>query len=160
MPSRALAATLMFLAVPLLAKTPAPARNAEAEILENHERDRQDHLRGDAADLASRLPAEYISVTNGKLTHETREATLKKFQEYFAGRKHRAWEDLEAPVVRVAPGGEMAWAIFRVRSRYRDVKPDGTQQDGEFICAWTSTYEKRDGQWWMTSVTSTFEPER
>ena len=129
-----------------------------AEILRSHEMDRQDHLRGDAAHLASRLPAEYISVADGKLTHETRASTLKKFREYFAGRKHRAWEDVEPPVVEVGPSGEMAWAIFRVRSRFTDTRPDGSHEDGEFVCAWTSTYEKRDGQWRMTSVTSTFEP--
>jgi len=61
-------------------------------------------------------------------------------------------------VVHVSPSGDMAWAIFRVRSRYTDIKPDGTKQDDEFVCAWISTYEKRDGRWLMTSVTSTFEP--
>ena len=155
---------LLFLAVPLLAtllsnRPAAEPSESVQEILRSHERDREDHLRGDAADLTSRLPAEYISVADGKLKHLTREGTLKQFQEYFASRKHRAWEDLEPPVVHVAPSGEMAWAIFRVRSRYTDVKPDGSRQDGEFVCAWTSTYEKRDGKWWMTSVTSTFEPD-
>jgi len=156
MPLRSFASALI-LSVLLVLRGSTPAPDAESEIRLNHERDRQDHLHGDAADLASRLPAEYISVANGKLTHETREGTLKKFQEYFAGRKHRAWEDVEPPLVQVAPGGEMAWAIFRVRSQYTDVKPDGSKQDGEFVCAWTSTYEKRHGKWWMTSVTSTFE---
>jgi len=129
-----------------------------AEILQNHERDRGDHLRGDAADLASRLPEEYVSVADGKLKRETRESTLKQFQSYFANRKHRAWDDLEPPAVRVSPSGDTAWAIFRVRSQYTDTKPDGSKQDGEFVCAWTSTYEKRGGRWLMTSVTSTFEP--
>lgn len=137
-----------------------PNSDGIAEILHSHEMDREDHLRGDATHLASRLPAEYISVAEGKLKHLTREDTLKQFQQYFAGRKHRAWEDLEPPVVQVAPSGDMAWAIFRVRSRYTDLQPDGSRQDGEFVCAWTSTYEKRDGQWWMTSVTSTFESQR
>jgi len=131
--------------------------DAAGQILSQHERDRADHLRGDAADLASRLPDEYISVADGKLTRETREATLKKFQEYLAHRKHKAWDDLEPPVVHVSPSGDMAWAVFRVRSQYVDTKPDGSQAPGEFVCAWTSTYEKRDGRWFMTSVTSTFE---
>jgi ketosteroid isomerase-like protein len=159
MSSRVLVAALPLLALFASNSPKTEPSGAVAEILRSHEMDREDHLRGDAAHLASRLPPEYISVADGKLKRETREATLKQFQDYFTGRKHRAWEDVEPPVVHVAPSGDMAWAIFRVRSRYTDTKPDGSRQDGEFVCAWTSTYEKSDGQWWMTSVTSTFEPQ-
>ena len=136
----------------------APAEQAKAEILRIHEQDRADHLRGDAADLTSRHAPEFVSVADGRLTRGTPEGARKEMQEYFGSRKHRAWEDLEPPVVHVSPHGDMAWAIYRVRSRYTESKADGSQQDGEFVCAWTSTYEKRDGRWLMTSVTSTFAP--
>lgn len=128
-----------------------------AEILAIHERDRDDHMRGDFADLASRHAVEFVSVADGKVARSTREEALRDMRGYFGSRKHRAWEDLEPPVVHVSPRGDMAWAVYRVRSRYTETKPDGTGQDGEFVCAWTSTYEKRDGRWLMTSVTSTFE---
>jgi dienelactone hydrolase len=130
------------------------------EIIRIHELDRADHMRGDADDLASRHAADFVSVAGGKTTHQTREEALAHMREYFGSRTHKAWEDVEAPVVRVSPRGDMAWAIYRVHSRYTEKKQDGTQQDGEFVCAWTSTYEKRDGKWLMTSVTSTFEGKR
>jgi hypothetical protein len=155
----ALAALPLFAAFFSLSSRNSPP-DPKSEILSQHERDRADHLRGDAADLASRLPEEYISVADGKLKHETRTATVKQFQEYFANRKHKAWDDVEPPVVHVSPRGDMAWAIFRVRSQYIDTKPDGSQVPGEFVCAWTSTYEKHEGRWLMTSVTSTFEPQK
>jgi dienelactone hydrolase len=129
-----------------------------AEILKIHELDRAAHLHGDANDLCSRLAPELFSVDNGKLTRSSREDNRKRFTKYFGSAQHRLWDDVEPPVIRVSPDANMAWAVYRVHSQYLETKPDGTQKTTNFTAAWMSTYEKQDGQWLMTAVTSTFEP--
>ncbi len=131
----------------------------KAEILRIHELDRAAHLNDSAADLVSRLAPELISVAEGRIIRQTREENRKLFEEYFRGSKHTAWDDLEPPVIRISPDGQMAWAIFRVHSRYEQTK-DGKKELTEFVAAWMSAYEKRDGRWEMTAVTSTFEPSK
>lgn len=160
MQSRALLTAVLLLGLSLFQGRGASTPDATAQILRIHELDRGDHMRGDAAGLASRHAANFVSVAGGKVAHETREEALKHMQEYLGSRTHHAWEDLEPPVVHVGPSGDMAWAVYRVHSRYTEKKPDGSKQDGEFVCAWTSTYERLEGRWLMTSVTSTFEPAR
>jgi len=136
-----------------------PAEQAKAEILRIHEQDRAAHLHGDASYFASRTAPEYISVADGKLSRGTPNSMTKQFETYFSVAKHKAWDDLEAPVIHVSPDGNMAWAIYRVHSQFMETKPDGSRAPSEFVCAWTSTYEKSAGHWAMTSVTSTFEPQ-
>lgn len=131
-----------------------------SEILDIHELDRAAHLRGDATDLAARVATQYVSVTDGKITRETREGTREHFTAYFRSRKHTAWNDIEPPLIHISPDGNMAWAIYRVHSKFTETKAGGSPQPAEFVAAWTSTYEKVEGQWVMTSVTSTFEPSR
>ena len=50
----------------------------------------------------------------------------------------------------------MAWVVRTVRVRRDAPGADGKPSPQEFASAYTSTYEKRDGRWKMTSVTSTF----
>ena len=136
----------------------ASAQDTKTAILKVHEADRSAHLRGDAADLISRVAPELISVANGKITRQTHEEALKFFRDYFRNVKYNVWEDVEVPVVQLSPDGKTAWAIYRVHAKYIEAK-DGKQEPGEFVGAWMSAYELRGGQWKMTAVTSTFEPQ-
>ncbi len=152
---------IVFTLVAALAVHPAPqtadVEKEKAEILRLHDLDRAAHLKGDAADLVSRLAPELISVAEGKIIRQTRDENRKLFEEYFRGSKHTAWDDLEPPVIRISPDGQMAWAIYRVHSRYEQTR-DGKKEVTEFVAAWMSAYEKRNGKWEMTAVASTFEP--
>jgi ketosteroid isomerase-like protein len=131
--------------------------NEKAEILHIHELDRAAHLNDNAADLVSRLAPELLSVAEGKIIRQSRDENRKLFEEYFRGSKHTAWDDLEPPIVRISPDGRMAWAVYRVHSRYEQTK-DGKKEVTDFVAAWMSAYEKRNGKWEMTAVASTFEP--
>ena len=145
-----------------LATAPTPQtvdlEKEKGEILRLHELDRAAHLNDSAADLVSRLAPELLSVAEGKIIRQSREENRKLFEEYFRGSKHTAWDDLEPPIIRISPDGQMAWAIYRVHSRYEQTKGDGKKEVTEFVAAWMSAYEKRNGRWEMTAVTSTFEP--
>jgi ketosteroid isomerase-like protein len=148
------------LLVPLAGSSVPQAFNPDTvktEILKIHQSDRAAHLRGAATDLASRVAPELVVVDEGKITHQSPADIQHRFEEYFRSAKHTAWDDVESPIIHVSPDGNMAWAVYCVRSQYRETKPDGTQQLTGFVSAWTSTYEKVDNRWLMTSVTSTFE---
>jgi Domain of unknown function (DUF4440) len=131
---------------------------SKAEILNIHEADRNAHLRGDPVDLISRVGPELISVAGGRVTRQTHQEVLKFMQDYFGSTKYSVWEDIEPPLVRVSSDGKMAWAIYNVRAKYVETK-DGKPQPAEFIGAWMSAYERREGKWQMTAVTSTFDQE-
>lgn len=129
----------------------------KAAILEIHERDRTAHLEGDAAGIAARVAPEMLSVADGEIKRQTREDVRKQLADYFSVAKHTAWEDVEPPLVGLSPDGKMAWAVYRVHSKFVETTAGG-KKNSEFVAAWTSTYEKIDGRWLMTTVTSTFQP--
>ncbi|HEY0799916.1 MAG TPA: hypothetical protein VGD54_03670, partial [Steroidobacteraceae bacterium] len=86
----------------------------------------------------------------------TKQQMFKHFAHYFQIAKHSAWEDVTAPVVRVSQDGTTAWAAFNVRSQYVETQPDGTHKPVDTTMSWLSTYEKRQGQWVMTAVATTY----
>ncbi|MCP4201645.1 MAG: hypothetical protein GY769_06890 [bacterium] len=52
----------------------------------------------------------------------------------------------------------MAWVTRTVRVLRRAPDSRGRLVSRRFTSAYTATYEKQDGAWQMTSVTSTFLP--
>jgi len=134
------------------------SERAVEEIRAIHQADRRAHFAGDPAALLEHSAPELLSVKDGKITRQTREDVRKQFAEYFRGSKYSAWDDLEAPQVRVSDDGRMAWMIVRVHSKFVRAVDGGKEEQNEFVSAWTSTYEQAGGKWVMTTVTSTFEP--
>lgn len=147
----------MFLCRPF---PPTDPSQAETEILQIHAADRAAHLRGDAADIAPRIAQEIVVVDEGKIIRDTRAQHVKHLEEYFNRVQNSSWEDTEPPVIHVSRDGTMAWAIFHVHSAYLAAKPDGTKEAGGFKGAWMSAYEKIDGKWQMTAVTTTREVQK
>src|SRR5579863_8219534 len=116
-----------------------------ANILQIHELDRQAHLKGDAADIASRLGDQIVVVSEGNITTESKEKMYERFVSTFRRTRHTAWEDMEVPVVRVSRDGEMAWGAFNVRSRYVERAGDGKEKQVEAVMSWLCTYELKKG---------------
>jgi hypothetical protein len=137
---------------------PQRSRTAVEEILAIHQADRRAHFAGDATMLIEHTAPEILSVKDGKITRQSRDDVRKQFDEYFRGSKYSAWDDLEPPQVRVSDDERMAWLAVRVHSKFSRTLDGGKEERNEFVSAWTSTYEKPEGKWLMTSVTSTFEP--
>lgn len=119
---------------------------------------RQAHLRTDADLLVEHIAENLLSVDAGQVTPQSREEIRQMFASYFEGALYHAWEDLEPPVIRVSSDGSMAWVVRRVRVDREEPDGAGGRRRREFTSAYTSTFEKIDGEWWMTSVCSTFEP--
>jgi hypothetical protein len=50
----------------------------------------------------------------------------------------------------------MGWMIVRVRIAYTETDASGKKTNENTVGAWMSAYEKQNGTWIMTAVTSTF----
>ena len=140
------------------AESPAQ-RKAEGELLALHQADRRAHFDYDIDGLLRNLGSELLDVRDGKINHLSREDVRKKFAEYFKQAQFTAWDDLEPPIVRVSHDGSMGWMIVHVRIAYTEKDSSGKKAVHDDTMAWMSAYEKREGHWTMTAVTSTTAPE-
>jgi hypothetical protein len=135
------------------------AGGTEAALRQVLAEERQAHLDTDADLLASNLADTLVSIDAGAIDPEPRDRVRDQFRHYFAGARYLTWDDDRDPVVRVAPGGELAWVARRVRIARDEPALGGGTRRRALISAWTATYAWRAGRWQMTSVTSTFLPD-
>jgi hypothetical protein len=141
-----------------VAPAPPPQRAEQEALLEVLRQDRRAHLETDAALIASNLADPLVEVSAGQVSTRSREEVEGMFDGLFEGAEYEFWEDAEAPLIRISADATMAWVVRNVRVRRAEVAPGGVVGSVSFVSAYTSTYEKQDGKWKMTSVTSTFLP--
>jgi ketosteroid isomerase-like protein len=146
-------------ALPLETSTQAGAEStAKAELLALHQSDRRAHFNRDVEAILAAIGPDFTYVRNGKIKAMSRDDVRKQFTEYFHGAEFSAWDDLEPPIVRASPDGQMGWMIARVRVAYTKTGADGKKSRDDSVIAWMSVYEKRDGKWFHVANASTFEP--
>jgi hypothetical protein len=152
------------LLLPMLLLVPCPERsfgqsaaqkNGERELLALHQADRRAHFEHDIQELLAGVGGELLDVRDGTINHLSREDVRKQFAEYFQRAHFTAWNDLEPPIVQVSGDGSMGWMIVHVRITYTEKDSSGKSVVHDETMAWMSAYEKRDGKWTMTAVTST-----
>jgi uncharacterized protein (TIGR02246 family) len=131
---------------------------AKAELLALHQSARRAHFNRDVEAILVTIGPDLTYVRDGKIKVMSRDDVRKQFTEYFHGAEFSAWDDLEPPIVRVSPDGQMGWMIVRVRVAYTKTGADGKKSRDESVIAWMSVYEKRDGKWLDVANASTFEP--
>jgi hypothetical protein len=137
----------------------AAQKNGVGELLTLHQADRRAHFDHDIQHLLAGLGYELLDVRDGKITHLSREDVRKQFADYFQRSQFTAWNDLEPPIVRVSGDGSMGWMIVRVRITYMEKVESGKSVVQDAVMAWMSAYEKHNGKWTMTAVTSTSAPD-
>jgi hypothetical protein len=153
------------LLLPMLLLVPCPERsfgqsaaqkNGERELLALHQADRRAHFEHDIQELLAGVGGELLDVRDGRINHLSRDAVRKQFAEYFQTAQFIAWDDLEPPIVRVSGDGNMGWMIIT----YTEKDKSGKSVVQDAVMAWMSAYEKHNGKWTMTAVTSTTAPDR
>lgn len=134
------------------------AREAERRaLLELQRTERRAHLEKDPDLLVSLFADDFLGVAAGEVTRSSRDEQRDRFAGYLEAVDFLEWEDVEPPVVRVSGDGSMGWALVRKRVRVVPVdEPDAEPRHTVF--AWLETWEKRAGEWKLTSVTSTERP--
>ncbi len=147
----------LILLTSICAGIPATSRSASDQILELHATEREGHLRGDASVVTSVLAESVASVQNGDVEIQSREQMRRSFSEYLSGVAYLSWDDLMKPSVHVSSDGTMAWAVVRIKARFRE-KGDQSGRIQEFKSSWIATYEKQNSQWRMTGISSGCNP--
>jgi hypothetical protein len=149
------------LTLPIVAAAAKPPDNdaqkqGEAELLALHKQERRAHFEHDVNFFLAHLGLQLLDVRDGQINHISREQARAKFVEYFRNAEFSAWDDVEPPIVRVSRDGNMGWMIVRVRIAYTETGGSGKASEQKTVGAWMSTYERQNGTWIMTAVTSTF----
>ncbi len=150
--------------VPLAALSAActrPASDPDADraaLLRLHDLQREAHISKQAQLLTGTFADTFYSIARGRVTTPTRAESDARLSAYFAQSTFLEWDDIAPPIVSVSPDGQMAYII--VQKRVRLTSPDSTGHPGEERTdfAWLETWEKRDGQWRLTTVASTDRP--
>ena len=131
-------------------------KQAEAELLSLHKEERRAHFEHDVNFFLAHVAPQLLDVRDGRVNRMSRDDVREKFAEYFKTAKFSAWDDMEPPIVRVSADGTMGWMIVRVRIAYTENEKAGETTNENTVGAWMSAYEKQNGIWTMTAVTSTF----
>jgi len=130
-------------------------KKAEAELLRVHQDDRRAHLQRNVDALLAHAGAQVIDVRDGKIRVMNLEEVRARFTQYFSNIEFSAWDDVEPPIVHASDDGRTGWMIVRVHIAYTQVDRAGKKAPTDSTIAWMSAYEKRNGVWIMTAVTST-----
>jgi hypothetical protein len=130
------------------------------ELLELHNQQRVAHFNRDAKLLMSESADDFTSVSNGKIHRPTREKSISGMQRYFDSSTFLEWDDITPPVIRVSDDATMAYVIVHKKVHLIEKTEKGDSQEETEIFAWVAIYQKRNGQWKMTVITSTNTPEQ
>jgi hypothetical protein len=131
-------------------------KQAEADLLALHKEERQAHFDHDVKFLLAHVAPQLLDVRDGRVNRMSRDDVRHKFVEYFKNARFSAWDDVEPPIVGVSADGTMGWMIVRVRIAYTESDTSRKTTNENTVGAWMSSYEKQNGTWTMTAVTSTF----
>jgi hypothetical protein len=137
------------------------AADLEAEkrkLLALHEEFKAAHVRGDADTILQRLAEDYVRVGRGEVTQPEHGDMASRMEDYLGRTTFSEYRDLRPPIVRVSDDGTLGWVIVELQARGVQVGPEGEEEPLEFVCAWISLFEKRDGEWVTTGDVSTFRP--
>lgn len=121
------------------------------KLLELHELQRTAHFNGDVKLLVSILADDFKEISNGKIISPKKEDLVKRFQNYFDTVTFIEWDDINPPIVKVSNDASMAHVYVNKRVKFKTKE----QNEESTTFAWTSTFQKIDGNWLMTSITST-----
>ena len=158
MPRKQLCFETLFL-LGLAACDPRPDLEADrASLLRLHELARTAHLEKRADLMVSSFADSFRNISRGSVTMRTREENRARLQAYFDRSTFQEWADLEPPLIRISPDGQMAYVIVRKRVRLTARDSVGVPQADHTIFAWIEVYEKRDGRWTLMAVASTDRP--
>jgi hypothetical protein len=136
-----------------------PTRDALATLRRLLDQERTAHMGRDAALLVSLLADDFLSIGAGRVTRPTRAESLTGFQAYFDRSEFLAWDDLEPPLIRIAPDGSMAYVVVRKLVRHIEIGPEGRGEPEETAFAWLEAWERVGADWKLKVVASTNEPD-
>lgn len=113
------------------------------------------HFTRNANLLVSTFADDFSSISNGKISRPTREASLARFQNYLNNSTFIEWDDIKPPVIKVSDDASMAYALVHKKVRLLAKNESGKEQEETEIFAWAEIYRKIKNEWKLTAVVST-----
>jgi hypothetical protein len=149
----------LLLLLALAACRPAPSLTEDrAQLLRLHELARTAHLEKRPELLVASFADSLVNIARGAVTVRTPEESRDRFRSYFDRVAFQEWADIAPPVIRISPDGQMAYVIVQKRVRLSAPDSMGVPREEHTVFAWLEVYEKRDGDWTLTTVASTDRP--
>ena len=130
------------------------------ELFELHKQGRVAHFTRDAKMLVSGFADDFTSISNGKISKPSREASFKRFQNYLNNSTFIEWDDITPPVIKVSDDATLAYVLVHKKVRLLAKDESGKEAEETEIFAWAALYRKIKGEWKLTAVVSTNTPEK
>lgn len=137
-------------------QAPVDVDALRAELVTLHQAEIRAHLEGDVDFLVDSMADEVVEVSLGEIRRPTRESTRAIFIDYLGSTEFSEYRDLEEPVAGISRDGSLGWIIARVQVAGTHRMDDGELGELDFICAFITLYERREGQWIRQVDVSTF----
>src|SRR5262249_12296928 len=134
--------------------SPCFSQSEKDQVLALHEQARKAHLQGDAALLADSVADQLVSVQAGEGETLSRDELRRQFEDRFRKVKYSLWEDVLPPSIHVSSDDKMAWMVIQIHARYRERNGETLGEEHEFRSSWIATFEKQQGRWRMTAISS------
>lgn len=134
------------------ARDAVTTREERAVIMTLVEGARIAHLEENAQAIANQQADDMIMINRGAIERVSRQQTLERFEAYFAEVDFADARWKTPPTVRILPGGLAAVSTASVRNIY-EATEEAPARYWDF--AWSTLWEKRDGQWQRVLITST-----
>jgi Domain of unknown function (DUF4440) len=153
---------LALLLMSLSCATARPVdRDADIQaLLKLHEEGLRAHLEGDIDLLFEAEADDFVMANRGEVTTPSKEERKEFLGPYLQGTRFSTYRDVVAPIVKVSADGSLGWVIVQVEARGEYTGEDGTVQPVEFVSAWISLDEKRNGRWLSVGNVSNFKPDK
>ncbi|MFW9993326.1 MAG: nuclear transport factor 2 family protein [Candidatus Odinarchaeota archaeon] len=126
-------------------------------ILAHHNALIEAHLNKDVDFFVQYVSEDYLSVSHGEISTQTREEIKSQFTDYLSNTVFTEYKDLREPVIGFSDDGSMAWCIAQIKVKGKRTMDDGSERDLDFICAWISLYKRQDDKWICLGEVSSFK---
>lgn len=118
------------------------------------------HFTRNANLLVSTFAEDFTSISSGKISKPSREASLNRFQNYLNNSTFIEWDDITQPIIKVSDDVSMAYAFVHKKVRLLAKDENGKEQEETEIFAWAEIYRKIKNEWKLVAVISTNTPEK
>ncbi len=128
-----------------------------SEILSLHKTFIEAHLNKNVEFFVQNISEDYMAVSNGEIRTPTTEEIRSQMTSYLNNTVFSEYKNLREPIIEFSKDGSIAWAIFQIKVKGRRTMDDGSERDLDFICAWSSVFERQDDKWIRLWDVSTFK---
>ncbi len=97
--------------------------------------------------LVQDFSEDYVFVSNGEISHPTKEELQSSFRIYLNSTAFTDYRDLSEPIIGISEDGSVAWTIVKVKVAGSQIRDDGSKRDFDVTYAWITLFKQQGGKW-------------